>query len=95
MRLSIFYRKAMEAEQTYDAVILDLTVPGGMGGREAMQNILELDPDAKGIVSSGYSNAPVMTEYKKHVFSGMIKKPYRLGNLSRTVSEVIHAIEEI
>jgi PAS domain S-box-containing protein len=90
-----FYRKAMEAEQTYDVVILDLTVPDGMGGREAMQNILELDPDAKGIVSSGYSNAPVMTEYKKHGFSGMVKKPYRLGNLSRTVSEVIHAIEEI
>lgn len=89
-----FYRKAMEAEQTYDAVILDLTVPGGMGGREAMQNIMELDPHAKGIVSSGYSNDPVMMEHEKYGFSGMVKKPYKLGDISRTVYEVIHTRED-
>lgn len=61
-----------------------------MGGREAMQNIMELDPHAKGIVSSGYSNDPVMTEHEKYGFSGMVKKPYKLGELSRTVYEVIH-----
>ena len=90
-----FYRKAMEAEQTYDAIILDLTVPGGIGGREAMQNIMELDPHAKGIVSSGYSNDPVMTEYEKYGFSGMVKKPYKLGELSRTVYEVIHTKKDV
>jgi two-component system cell cycle sensor histidine kinase/response regulator CckA len=89
-----FYRKAMEAEQTYNAVILDLTVPGGMGGREAMQNIIELDPHARGIVSSGYSNDPVMTEHEKYGFSGMVKKPYKLGNLSKTVYETIHTKKE-
>jgi two-component system cell cycle sensor histidine kinase/response regulator CckA len=60
-----------------------------------MQNIMELDPHAKGIISSGYSNDPVMMEHKKYGFSGMVEKPYRLGKLSRTVYDVIHTREDI
>jgi len=89
-----FYRKAMEADQVYDAVILDLTVPGGMGGRETLQMILELDPAARCIVSSGYSNDPVMKEYKKFGFKGMVQKPYKLEKLSKSVFEVISAPAE-
>jgi len=87
-----FYRKAMEAGQKHDAVILDLTVPGGVGGREAMQMILELDPGARCIVSSGYSNDPVMKEYTKYGFKGMVQKPYKLEKLSRSVHEAINTL---
>lgn len=84
-----FYRKAMEAGQVYDAVILDLTVPGGMGGMETMQNIIELDPAARGIVSSGYSNDPVMQEYDQYGFAGIARKPYKLEKLSKVVHKVL------
>jgi len=83
------YREAMEARQPFDAVIMDLTVPEGMGGREAVRHILEMDPDARVIVSSGYSSDPVMAEYRTHGFRGVIAKPYDLAELRRVVAEVI------
>jgi nitrogen-specific signal transduction histidine kinase/CheY-like chemotaxis protein len=89
-----FYRKALEADQAYDVVILDLTVPGGMGGKEAIKLIRELDPNSRCIVSSGYSNDPIMKEYNRYGFSGVVQKPYELGRLSRTVFEVFTISEE-
>jgi PAS domain S-box-containing protein len=84
------YTEAMSSSRPYDAVILDLTIPGGMGGKECMQHLRRLDPNVSAIVSSGYSTDPVMAEYKKHGFRGVVAKPYQIKELSETVWRVIH-----
>ena len=73
----------------FDVVIMDLTVPGGMGGAAAMQEILKLDPDARGIVSSGYSSDPVMANFRAHGFRGSVPKPYRMADFTRTLRKVL------
>ncbi len=75
--------------QPYDVVIFDLTVPGGMGGADAMREILKIDPAARGIVSSGYSSDPVMANYRAHGFRGSVPKPYRMADIARTIREVL------
>ena len=70
---------------------MDLTVPGAMGGRETMELLLRIDPGVRAIVSSGYSNDPVLADYRKYGFSGVVKKPYSVAELSRIVYEVITA----
>lgn len=84
-----FYQKALNEGSPYDAVIMDLTVPGGMGGKEAVEKILSIDPDVKAIVSSGYANDPIMADYRKYGFIGVVPKPYRISDLSRTLRQVI------
>lgn len=83
------YRLEKEANRCFDVVILDLTVPGGMGGREAMELLLRLDPNVKAIVSSGYSNDPIMADYRRYGFSGVIPKPYGAQQLSEVLSALI------
>lgn len=83
------YHAAMEKGQVYDAVILDLTVPGQMGGQEAIKELLKMDPQACVIVSSGYSNDPIMADYEKWGFKGIIPKPYGVKELSETVANVL------
>lgn len=83
------YKQAIDNKAPFHVVIMDLTVPGGMGGKEAVGKVLELDPRAKVIVSSGYSTDRVMSEYKKHGFSGVITKPYTIDRLSETISKVL------
>ena len=83
------YAAAGAAGQPFDAVIVDLTVPGGMGGYEAMQRLLCLDPAVKAIVSSGYSNDPIMAEHQDHGFTGVIAKPYQLVELGKVLQKVI------
>jgi len=83
-----FYIRAKESGQPFDAVILDLTVPGGMSGEEAVQELVELDPQVTAIASSAYFNDPVIMDYKRHGFRGAIVKPYditELGNLLHTL----------
>lgn len=70
------YRERYQAGETFAAVILDLNIPGGMGGQEAMKQLLEIDPGAKGYVSSGRTDDPVMTNFQTFGFSGAIEKPY-------------------
>jgi DNA-binding NtrC family response regulator len=84
------YQAARRSNTPYDAVILDLTVPGGTGGKEAMQQLLALDPGAVGIVSSGYSDDPVMADPVKHGFKGMLEKPYDAEALGRTLRDVMN-----
>ncbi len=84
------YQAARRSNNPYDAVILDLTVPGGVGGRDAMQNLLALDRQAVGIVSSGYSNDPVMAEYTKFGFKAMLAKPYDAQALGHALREALN-----
>ncbi|MBM9536316.1 PAS domain-containing hybrid sensor histidine kinase/response regulator [Desulfobulbus alkaliphilus] len=87
----IKYAEAQQAEQPFDVVIMDLLVPGGMGGKEATQKILDLDPDAKVIVSSGYCHDPIRTDHKSYGFSAVITKPYRIEELLRQLQGLLHA----
>ena len=84
------YEEALNTEQPFDAVVLDLTVRGGMGGEEAMHHLLDIDPQVKGIVSSGYSDSPVMQHYKKYGFSAAAGKPYSLIELSQALDHVLN-----
>ena len=83
------YQRARAEDRPYAAVIVDLTVPGGMGGYEAVQKLRVLDPGVKAVVSSGYSNDPLLTNYREHGFSGFIAKPYQMAELDQTLREVI------
>jgi len=87
------YEQAKKSGQTFDAVILDLTVPGGMGGQETIQMLREIDPKIKAIVSSGYSNDQIMSEYQEYGFCGAIAKPYEIKELARTLSKVLMGTE--
>jgi PAS domain S-box-containing protein len=84
------YAEAQQSGAPFDAVVMDLIIPGGMGGREAVERLLELDPRAKVIVSSGYSNNSVMSDYENYGFSGVIAKPYRATELSKLIQQVLH-----
>ncbi|MEH0022727.1 MAG: ATP-binding protein [Desulfobacter sp.] len=83
------YKKAAGQGTPYDLVIMDLTIPGGMGGKEASREILDMDPDAKIAVSSGYSNDPVMADHKAYGLKGIIPKPYRLTELKETIQNLL------
>ena len=83
------YREACEGDGAFDAVLLDLTIPGGMGGKEAVRELLEIDPAARVIASSGYSSDPVMADYRSHGFCEAIVKPYRIDDLNETLRKVI------
>ena len=81
--------KAQESGQAFAAVILDLTVPGGMGGKEALAKLLEIDPQIKAIVSSGYSDDSVMADCQKYGFSGVIAKPYKISELGKVLNSAL------
>ncbi|MFW6123102.1 MAG: PAS domain S-box protein [Thermodesulfobacteriota bacterium] len=83
------YQGALSDGQSFDLVIMDLTIPGGMGGEEALQALLKIEPRTRAIVSSGYADDPIMTRYKEYGFSGVIKKPYRVSTFSQVLQEVL------
>jgi len=88
------YKAAIESGKPYNAVILDLTISGGMGGAEAINKLLEIDPEVKAIVSSGYSNDPVMANFQEYGFKGMMPKPFKLVLLSKVLHEVLQGEKE-
>ncbi len=83
------YTQAMNGGAPFDAVIMDLTIPAGMGGKETVAQLLKIDPRLKAIVSSGYSNDKVMSNFRDYGFSGMAAKPYTLEELSKVLSRVL------
>lgn len=86
------YRKAKESGQPFDAVIIDLIIPAGMGGKEAIKKLVDIDPDIRAIVSSGYSDDPVMSNFKEYGFKNAMAKPYEIAELRKMLHEVISGI---
>ncbi len=84
------YASAMNAGDPYAAVILDLAIPGGMGGQEAFIRIRQIDPKIKAIVSSGYATDPIMNDYSLYGYSGALAKPYRLEVLKQMLERILH-----
>ena len=83
------YAAARSAGQPYDLVMMDLTVPGAMGGREAIEALRKLDPKVRAVVSSGYSGDPVLANFREHGFCGIVPKPYRVADLSRVLQAAL------
>jgi len=83
------YREASESRRPFAAVILDLTVRGGMGGQEAFEILRRMDPEVKAIVSSGYSDAPIIADFEEHGFCGVVIKPYAPKDLGEVLREVV------
>lgn len=83
------YQELQDSGKSVDLVIMDLTIPGGMGGQKAAQQLLKLDSEAKIIVASGYSNDPVMANYRDHGFCAAIAKPFDLFELRKGIDSVL------
>jgi CheY-like chemotaxis protein len=86
--IEIFSRER-QGGHPFDLIILDLSVPDGMGGKEAFEKIREIDPFAKVVISSGYTNDPMMTDYAKFGFSGILAKPYRISDIKALLEKMI------
>jgi PAS domain S-box-containing protein len=84
------YDAAHEAGDPFHLVIMDLTVPGGMGGKDAIKEILAIDPEAVGIVSSGYADDPVMSSFRQYGFAGVVPKPFTIAELRRVIEQLLH-----
>ena len=82
------YKTALKINKPFDAVIIDLTIPGGMGGEKTIRNLLQIDAHVKAIVSSGYSTNPIMADFTRYGFCGIVTKPYKIKELS----EVLHNV---
>lgn len=83
------YRDAMDAGKPFDMVMLDLTIKGGLGGLETLQKLLEIDPEVKALVSSGYSDDSSMSDYLSKGFKACLKKPYTIENLSTVLNDML------
>jgi two-component system cell cycle sensor histidine kinase/response regulator CckA len=86
------FRQAREQGRPFDAVILDLTVPGGMGGEQTIGLLRQIDPQVKAIVSSGYSNNPIMSHYRERGFSGVLTKPYQLEQMAAALNGLLPSV---
>ena len=83
------YARALKSGKPFDAVLLDLVVPGGMGGRETIELLNEVDPHVKAIVVSGYAQDPALTDFREYGFKASIAKPYTLEELDSTLHSII------
>ena len=83
------YKKRKDDGAPFTAVIMDLTIPGGMGGKEAVTKILDIDREATVFVSSGYSVDPIMVNFQDHGFSGVICKPFDMADMQKTLAPLL------
>jgi len=83
------YKREKAANSPFDIVILDLSVPEGMGGKEVIRNLREFDPAVKAIVSSGYANDPVVMDYATYGFSGRLTKPYKITDMKAILEDLL------
>ena len=83
------YLQSKNNGSKFDAVIMDLTIPGGMGGKEAIRRLLDADPQAKAIVSSGYSTDPVMANFSDYGFIAAVSKPFRIEELCQNLNHIL------
>src|SRR5215831_710862 len=83
------YQRTQAARQPFAAVILDYTIPGGMGGLETLNRLRAIDPQVKALISSGYANNPVMADWAYYGFSGVVAKPYTMAQLQETLHNVL------
>lgn len=83
------FAERYNSEAPVSAIIMDLTIPGGMGGKDTIKELLKIDPDVKAIVSSGYSNAPVMSNYQQYGFKAAIAKPFMISELTKVLADVL------
>jgi len=83
------YKAAQDSGSPFEAVILDLTIHGGMGGKDAIKGLIKIDPKVNAIVSSGYSNDPVMARYEEFGFKGFIAKPYKIKDLNELLRKIL------
>ena len=83
------YKEAFDKGESFHVVIMDLTIPGGMGGKEAIEEFLKINPEVKCIVSSGYASDPVMKNYNNYGFKGIVVKPYTPKKLLEILNQVL------
>ena len=81
--------EAKRSREPFDAVIMDLTIFGGLGGKETVGKVREIDPRVKAIASSGYANDPILSDFEKYGFDGVLPKPYGIQKLSEVMHKVI------
>jgi len=83
------YQSAIAAGRRFDIVILDLTVPGAMGGKEAIKQLLQLDPGVNAVVSSGYASDSTISDFTSFGFAGVLSKPYTLHDIEKKVADLL------
>ena len=83
------YRKAKEEDRPFTVVVMDLTIPGGMGGKEAISLLKQIDPNVRAIVSSGYSKDPVLANFRNFGFCAVVAKPYDVAHLAAVIERVL------
>ncbi len=83
------YKKSIDQGNDFDLLIMDLTIPGGLGGLEAFKEIIKFNPEVKAVVSSGYSNDPIMAHFSDYGFAGVLIKPYTIEVLSKTLASIL------
>ncbi|MBN1899619.1 MAG: response regulator, partial [Spirochaetes bacterium] len=83
------FRKAINNKKPFDAVIMDLIIQGGIGGKNTLRKFKNIDPEVRAIVSSGYSNDPIMSDYKKYGFIDVLPKPYTVKEMNEVLTRVL------
>lgn len=89
------YENMLRSGRPFGVVIMDLTIPGGLGGKETIQRLLRIDPNVRAVVSSGYSNDPVMAEYDAYGFVGVLPKPYNADALSDMLNQLLGSSDQV